>query len=120
VRPRCRTIVFPLGKSFPLLPDALGKYAANLYAIMPERLARTDPFTTITEVVGSGPFGSRRMSVCLVRSTSTRDSKITIRARRTHLALDKDTPLHGPVQTVWRIASVTWFVGLHRQYVRLA
>jgi hypothetical protein len=38
----------------------------------------------------------------------------------THLALNKDTPLHRPVQTVGRIASVTWFGGLQRQYVRLA
>jgi hypothetical protein len=27
---------------------------------------------------------------------------------RTHLALDKDTPLHRPAQTVGRIASVTF------------
>jgi transposase InsO family protein len=39
---------------------------------------------------------------------------------RTHLALNKDTPLHRPVQTVGRIASVIWLGGLHRQYVRLA
>ena len=36
---------------------------------------------------------------------------------RTHLALDKDTPLHRPAQTVGRIASVTWLGGLHRHYV---
>ena len=39
---------------------------------------------------------------------------------RTHLALDKDTPLHRPAQTVGRIASVTWLGGLHRHYVRMA
>ena len=39
---------------------------------------------------------------------------------RTHLALDKDTPFHRPVQTVGRIASVTWLGGLHRYYVRTA
>src|SRR5437879_13414089 len=39
---------------------------------------------------------------------------------RTHLALDKDTPLDRPVQTVGRIASVTWLGGLHRYYVRTA
>ena len=33
---------------------------------------------------------------------------------RTHLALDKDTPLYRPAQTVGRIASVTWLGGLHR------
>ena len=39
---------------------------------------------------------------------------------RTHLALDKDSPLHRPAQTVGRIASVTWLGGLHRYYVRTA
>src|SRR6516164_5753808 len=39
---------------------------------------------------------------------------------RTHLALDKDTPLHRPAQTVGRIASVTWLGGLHRYYARTA
>ena len=39
---------------------------------------------------------------------------------RTHLALNKDTPLHRPVQTVGRIASVNWLGGLHRQYLRSA
>ena len=39
---------------------------------------------------------------------------------RTHLALDKDTPLHRRAQTVGRIASVTWLGGLHRHYVRMA
>jgi transposase InsO family protein len=39
---------------------------------------------------------------------------------RTHLALDKDAPLHRPVQTIGRIASVSWLGGLHRQYVRMA
>ena len=39
---------------------------------------------------------------------------------RTHLALDKDAPLHRPIQTVGRIASVVWLGGLHRHYVRMA
>ena len=51
-----RTFVFRLSKPFPLLPDALGKPGSNMPAIMPERLARTDPFTQVTEMVGSGPF----------------------------------------------------------------
>jgi peptide/nickel transport system substrate-binding protein len=52
-----RTIVFRLKKPFVLLPVALGKYAAgNLCAIMPERLASTDPYDQVTEMVGSGPF----------------------------------------------------------------
>jgi peptide/nickel transport system substrate-binding protein len=51
-----KTIVFRLKRPFPLLPQALGHAAANMCAIMPERVAQTDPFKQITEVVGSGPY----------------------------------------------------------------
>jgi len=51
-----RTLQFRLKRPFPLLPAALGKPVATLCAIMPERLARTDPFTQVSEVIGSGPF----------------------------------------------------------------
>jgi peptide/nickel transport system substrate-binding protein len=54
--PDDRTIVFRLRKPFILLPDALGKFGINMCAIMPERLAITDPFKPIAEVIGSGPF----------------------------------------------------------------
>jgi peptide/nickel transport system substrate-binding protein len=51
-----KTIQFKLKRAFPLLADALAKAPSNFAAMMPERLAKTDPFTQITEVVGSGPF----------------------------------------------------------------
>ncbi|MBN8872559.1 MAG: ABC transporter substrate-binding protein [Rhodospirillales bacterium] len=51
-----RTITFRLKRPFPLLPAALGKAGSNVCAIMPERLATTDPFKQVTEMVGSGPF----------------------------------------------------------------
>ena len=54
--PDDRTIRFRLRRPFALLPDALGKVGSSVCAIMPERLAQTDPFTQITEMVGSGPF----------------------------------------------------------------
>ena len=54
--PDDRTVQFKLKKPFPLLPDALGKPAAYMPAMMPERLAKTDPGTQITEIIGSGPF----------------------------------------------------------------
>ena len=50
------TIQFKLKKPFPLLPDALAKPAAYMPAMMPERLAKTDAATQITEIIGSGPF----------------------------------------------------------------
>jgi peptide/nickel transport system substrate-binding protein len=51
-----RTMVFRLKRPFPLLAEALAKPGANMSAIMPERLAQTDPYKQITEMVGSGPF----------------------------------------------------------------
>ena len=51
-----KTITFRLKRSFPMLPDALGKLAASICAIMPERLASADPYKQITEMVGSGPY----------------------------------------------------------------
>ena len=51
-----KTIVFRMKRAFPLLPDALGKTPPNICAIMPERLASTDPSQQVTEMVGSGPF----------------------------------------------------------------
>jgi peptide/nickel transport system substrate-binding protein len=51
-----RTIVFRLKKPFPLLPNALGTLTTPMPAILPERLAQTDAFTQIKEIVGSGPY----------------------------------------------------------------
>lgn len=54
--PDDKTIQFRLKKKFGLIPDALGKSGTNLPVMMPERLAKTDAFTQVTEMVGSGPF----------------------------------------------------------------
>ena len=54
--PDDKTIQFRLKAPFPLLPEALGKVGFNMLPIMPERLANTDPFKQVTEMVGSGPF----------------------------------------------------------------
>ncbi len=51
--PSDKMIRIRLTKKFGLLPTALGQYGC---AIMPERIAKTDPFTQISEAVGSGPF----------------------------------------------------------------
>ena len=47
-----RTLEIRLKRPYGLLPDTL----ADGCFIMPERIARTDPFTQIKEFVGSGPF----------------------------------------------------------------
>jgi peptide/nickel transport system substrate-binding protein len=51
-----RTIQFRLEKPFQMLPYALGKISTPMCAMMPERLASSDPFKPVTEMVGSGPF----------------------------------------------------------------
>ena len=51
-----RRIVFRLKRPFPLLPAALAKTGVYMPAMMPERLARTDPAVQVTEIIGSGPF----------------------------------------------------------------
>ncbi len=54
--PDDRTIRFRLKRPFPLLPIALGKASVPVCAMMPERLANTDPFRQVPEMIGSGPF----------------------------------------------------------------
>ena len=51
-----RTFEIRLKKPFPLMLIALGKGSANVPFIMPERVAKTDPFTQITDFTGSGPY----------------------------------------------------------------
>jgi peptide/nickel transport system substrate-binding protein len=51
-----RTIELRLSQPFPLLLDVLAKPDSRVPFIMPERLARTPPPTSISEVIGSGPY----------------------------------------------------------------
>ena len=50
-----RTILLRLDRPFPALPKVLSKNQTSPI-IVPERLAATDPFRQMPEVVGSGPF----------------------------------------------------------------
>ena len=54
--PDDRTIVFRLNRRFPPLLAALGKILPSPAIMMPERLANTDAFKQVTEMVGSGPY----------------------------------------------------------------
>mgnify|MGYP001034905571 FL=1 len=54
--PDDRTIQIKLKYPFALLPMALGKTSPSICVMMPERLAKTDPFKQVAETVGSGPF----------------------------------------------------------------
>ena len=58
--PNERDIAIRLKRPWPGLAWALGKPSANICAIMPARLAATDPFAQVGEAVGSGPFRFRQ------------------------------------------------------------
>src|SRR5215467_864325 len=45
-----------LKEPFGLLLDGLAKVSSLALFVMPERLANTDPFQQVTEMIGSGPF----------------------------------------------------------------
>ena len=51
-----RKFAIKLKRPYPLLIDALGKPSSNVPFVMPERIARTDPFKQVDDFVGSGPF----------------------------------------------------------------
>ena len=51
-----RVFEIRLNAPFPKMLDCLAKVTTSCLFIMPERLANVDPFTNITEAVGSGPY----------------------------------------------------------------
>jgi peptide/nickel transport system substrate-binding protein len=51
-----KTFRFRLNTPYPKMLFALGKSSTPVLFIMPERIAATDPFKQITEIVGSGPM----------------------------------------------------------------
>ncbi len=51
-----RRLQFRLKRPFPVLFEALGSPVGPTAFIMPDRIATSDPFVPIKEIVGSGPF----------------------------------------------------------------
>src|SRR5438552_2369405 len=51
-----KTFQLKLKTPFPLTLDALAKPSSNVPFIMPERIAKTDPFKNLEDPIGSGPF----------------------------------------------------------------
>jgi peptide/nickel transport system substrate-binding protein len=51
-----RTLRFRLTRPFPHLLAALAGSSTTMPCIMPERLAASDPFRQVTDIVGSGPY----------------------------------------------------------------
>jgi peptide/nickel transport system substrate-binding protein len=55
-----RRLRFRLKRPFPLLLTALAQVSNSPPFIMPERIARTDPFQQVRETIGSGPYRFKR------------------------------------------------------------
>jgi ABC-type transport system substrate-binding protein len=51
-----RRLRFRLKRPFPLIFSALAQVSNSPCFIMPERMARTDPFQQVREAIGSGPY----------------------------------------------------------------
>jgi peptide/nickel transport system substrate-binding protein len=113
--PSDSTIRFRLRKPFALLPDALA-VIISVPVIMPEHLARTDPFKQVTEMIGSGPFrfktdervpGSRvvyeKFSAYIPRA-----DRNSHRARRSFISTGSNgpwCPIRRPPRALWRQVS---------------
>jgi peptide/nickel transport system substrate-binding protein len=51
-----KTIVMKLSEPYGLVLDSIGKISSNVPFMMPKKLAQTDPFEQVPEIIGSGPF----------------------------------------------------------------
>lgn len=51
-----KTLRMVLSRPYGLVLASLGKIDSNVPFMMPERLAKTDPYKQVPEVIGSGPF----------------------------------------------------------------
>ncbi|MEO1197611.1 MAG: ABC transporter substrate-binding protein [Pseudomonadota bacterium] len=51
-----KTIVMNLATPYGLVLESIGKISSNVPFMMPKRLAETDPFEQIPDVIGSGPY----------------------------------------------------------------
>lgn len=51
-----KTFTLTLKEPYGLVLDSLGKISSNVPFMMPKRLAETDPFEQVPEIIGSGPF----------------------------------------------------------------
>ena len=51
-----KTIVLTLKEPYGLVLESIGKISSNVPFMMPKRIAETDPFEQVPEIIGSGPF----------------------------------------------------------------
>ncbi len=92
-----RTIRIRLSRPFAPLLDAIAKPASMVPFIMPERLAKTDPNTQVTEMIGSGPYrflkdefvAGSRVAYARNEAYVPRDEKANFMAGGKHVHFDR-------------------------------
>ena len=95
-----KTFSLKLKKPFAYVLDALGKPSSNVPFIMPERIAKTDAFTAITDPIGSGPFK-------MVKDQWVPGSKV-VYVRNTDYVPRKEPPSWGAGGKVVKVDRVEW------------
>jgi peptide/nickel transport system substrate-binding protein len=96
--PADNKIRFRLTKPFPLLPAAL----AEVYcAIMPTRLAETDPLKQIAEAIGSGPFK-------FVAGERVPGSKVVFARNQAYIPRKDGTPSFNAGPKIVNVDRVEW------------
>jgi len=95
-----KTFALKLKKPFPYVLDALGKPSSNVPFIMPEKVAKTDAFTQITDPTGSGPFK-------MVKGEWVPGSKV-VYVKNTDYVPRKEPPSWGAGGKVVKVDRVEW------------
>ena len=95
-----KTFRLKLKKPFPLTLEALAKPSSNVPFIMPERIAKTDPFKNIEDVTGSGPFK-------MVKAEWVPGSKV-VYVKNTDYVPRKEPPSWASGGKVMKVDRVEW------------
>ena len=95
-----QTFRLKLKKPFPYVLDALGKPSSNVPFIMPERIAKTDAFTQVTDPTGSGPFK-------MVKAEWVPGNKV-VYVKNTDYVPRKEAPSWGAGGKVAKVDRVEW------------
>ena len=95
-----KTFKLKLKKPFALTLEALAKPSSNVPFIMPERIAKTDAFTAITDATGSGPFK-------FVKDEWVPGSKV-VYVKNTDYVPRKEAPSWGAGGKVAKVDRVEW------------
>lgn len=95
-----KTFRLKLKKPFPYVLEAMAKPSSNVPFIMPERIAKTDAFTAVTDATGSGPFK-------FVKEQWVPGNKV-VYVKNTDYVARKEAPSWGAGAKVVKVDRVEW------------